>query len=386
MRATILEPALVGRDAELARLRDRLMEAAVFGSGSVVLVAGERGTGKTRLMAEVQREAKAWGAVFLAGAGDPAHPRLPCGLFLGPLRAYLHCSACREPLQETIAQLAPHLWDSLFPHSRRPSSPAPAIDPELCQSLLLACLAHLLLELSRQQPLVLCLEDLHWADPASLQLLGQLAGKSASAPLLIAGTYRPERAAANDINLEEVVWEFCRYPHFEHLRLGRLSLAQTRVAVYSCFAQSAFSEDLVEGIYRQTGGVPLFIVQCLEELRRDGTLCQDQGRGVDRPVEGEVEAPASLRAALRQQLQGLSAQQRAILSCAAAQGEFFAGAPVAQAMGWPLVELLRELSRLERATRLVCCAARGFRFAHPLLVELCGEQLPATSPHPRGFS
>jgi hypothetical protein len=307
VRAAPLEPALIGRDAQLSRLRDRVMEAAVFGRGSVVLVAGERGAGKTRLVAEVEREAAIWGGMFLPGSlpGEP----------LSSLR---------------------------------------------------------LLELSQQRPAVLCLEDLHQADRTSLQLLCQLAGRNAALPLMIVGTYRPERAAANGVNFREAVWELCLYPHFEHLRLGRLSLAQTRVVLYSCFSRSAFSEDLVERLYRQTGGVPLFIVQYLEQLRQDRILYQDRGVWVNRPV-GEEQVPVAARAALLQQLQGLPEEQRAVLCCAAAQGEFFAGAPVARALGRPLIGLLRELGRLERATHLVCRCARGFRFAHPLLVELCRE-------------
>lgn len=377
MRSTELKPALIGRDAGLARLRDRLVEVALFSSGSIVLVAGEHGAGKTRLVAEVEREARAWGVAFLSGTGDPERPDLPCGLFLGVLRDYLKYSARRERrvLREMIAELAPHLWEPLFPRSRHRPSP-PDRDPDLRQALFLARLGHLLLASSQQRPAVLCLEDLHWADPASLQLLCQLAGKNAAASILIVGTYRPEvRAAANDVNLGQVVWEFCRYPHFEHLRLERLSLAQTRVVLYSCFAQSAFSEDLVERLHRQTGGVPLFIVQHLEHLRREGVLYQDRGVWVNRPVE-EAGGPVSMRAALQQQLRGLSEEQRAILCCAATQGESFAGAPVAQAMGWPLIELLRELGRLERTTHLVRRSERGFCFAHPLFAAIFCELLP----------
>lgn len=383
MRSTELKPALVGRDAGLARLRDRLMEAALFSSGSVVLVAGEHGAGKTRLVAEVEREARAWGVRLLSGTGDPERSDLPCGLFLGVLRDYLKFSEprARRVLRETIAELAPQLWRPLFPRSRRQPSPSYR-DPNLRQALFLTRLGQLLLASSQQRPTVLCLEDLHCADPSSLQLLCQLVGKGAAASLLIVGTYRPEvRAVANGVNLGQVVWELCPYPHFEHLRLERLSLAQTRVVLYSCFAPSAFSEDLVERLHRQTGGVPLFIVRHLEHLRREGVLYQDRGVWVDHPVEA-AGIPVAIRAALQQQLRGLSQEERAILRCAAAQGESFAGAPLAQAMGWPLIELLRKLGRLERTTHLLRRSERGFCFAHPLLAAICCELLPeAQSPH-----
>lgn len=378
MSATALKPALIGRDAGLARLRDRLVDAALFSRGSVVLMAGEHGAGKTRLIAEVEREARTWGVRFLNGTGDPERPDLPCGLFLGVLRDYLKYSEPRErrALRETIAELAPQLWEPLFPYSRRQPSPSDR-EPNLRQALFLARLGQLLLASCQQRPTVLCLEDLHWADPTSLQLLFQLAGKGAAVSLLVVGTYRPEvRIAANDVNLGQVVWEFCRYPHFEHLRLERLSLAQTRVVLYSCFAQSAFSEDLVEQLHRQSGGVPLFIVQHLEHLRREGVLYQDRGGvWVNRPV-AEVGIPVSTRAALQQQLRGLSEEQRAILSCAAAQGESFAGVPLAQAMGWPLIKVLWELGRLERTIHLVRRSERGFCFAHPLLAAIFCELLP----------
>ncbi len=386
MRSAELEPALVGRDVALARLRDRLVDAAMFDRGSAVLVAGERGMGKTRLVDQVAREAGVWGVAFLRGAGAPARPDLPCGLFVEVLRAYyLKYWGRRErgTLREIVAGLAPQLWEPLFPLRRRPpSSSEGATSPQLRQALFLARLGQLLLESGRQRPAVLCLEDLHWADRASLQLLCQLAHQSASSSLLIVGTYRPEvRDAANDINLEQVVWEFCRYPHFERLRLERLSLVQTRVVLYSCFAPSAFGEDLVEWLHRQSGGVPLFIAQHLEHLRREGILYQDRGVWVNRPLAG-VEGPVSMRAALQEQLRGLSPAQRAILGCAALQGECFAGEPLARAMGWPLIELLRELGRLERATHLVRRCERGFCFAHPQFAAIFCELLPEAQRRP----
>ena len=191
---TVLGPEFIGRKAELELLRERV-EDALRGRGSVVAVAGEAGAGKTRLINEVKREAAERGMVLLCGTGDPVHSGLAYGVFLGVLTDYVRSSSRseRSVLRETIEELAPYLRDAVFPRAgRRPEPPSADVNPELRQMLFLARLSRMLLESARRRPVMLCLEDLHWADSASLRLLQYLATKNAEAPLLIVCAYRPE--------------------------------------------------------------------------------------------------------------------------------------------------------------------------------------------------
>jgi tetratricopeptide (TPR) repeat protein len=355
------------------------MEEVVAGEGAVVLVAGENGVGKSRLVAELAREAAGRGIWCLSGNGDPARSDLAYGAFLGVLRACMQHGSSRQRrvVREMVEGLAPHLCGSLFPRARRRSrADAAAMNPDFRQVLFLARLTRLLLEEARQHPVLLCLDDLHWADSASLQLLGHLARKSAAAPVMIVAIYRSEAPAEQGTaHLAGMLAEFHRNPHVEELRLGGLSTADTRVLISSCYELSEFSEEFYQRLYCRTRGVPLFILQYLEFLQEKGVLCHPRGLWVDRPWE-ELAIPDSTRGVMQQRAEGLSQEQRDLLSHAAVQGEVFEGELVAQTMACPRTRVLRELGRLAHQTHLVHGEARGFRFEHPLLVEVFYDRLP----------
>lgn len=377
-----LSPTLIGRDSPLASLRSR-MEKALEGRGSVGIVAGEVGVGKTRLMAEVEREAGERGMRYLRGAGDPTQPGLAYGLFIGVLTAYLRDAAPPEQhaLQETIEELAPHLQEVLFPRTpRRLEFPVTELDPDLRQTLFLARLARLLLELAQQQPAVVCFEDLHWADSASLQALRYLVTRNGDAPLMLVATYRLEEVQAaaeaeRAVDLEEVLAVVQSNPHGYELHLERLSPIETKLLVSSCFAVSGFGHQLQELLYGKTEGLPLFVVQYLEFLRDEGIVYERQGLWMDRPIRG-LEVPESIAAAVQERIKRLSNQEREILSYAAVQGEAFASELVAEALGRPHAEVQRLLEHLARTSHLVQHHEGAFRFAHFFLLNACYTHIP----------
>ncbi|MBI4531683.1 MAG: tetratricopeptide repeat protein [Candidatus Latescibacteria bacterium] len=378
---TELRPALVGRETELTLLRNRT-EDALHGRGAVVGVAGEAGAGKTRLIAEIESEATRRGMVCLRGEGDPARSGMAYGLFLGVLSGYLQVCSRREQsaLYRMIEELAPHLRDVLLPKARRQVEPSADMNPELRQMLFIARLSRMLLEFARRCPTVLCLEDLHWTDSASLRLLQYLTTKCAEAPLLIVFSYRPEEereVGREDItvNIGDMVLDLHRYVHFRSLTLGRLSSQEIADMIKSCFPQSEFGSGFLELICHKTEGIPLFVIQYLEFLRDKGTLYERQGLWFNRHVD-EADGPESLHDVVRHRIAGLSDEDVEILSYAAVQGEVFTGGLVAQAMGRSRATVLRILSRLGRTTHLVHSDDRVFRFQHALLVDVFYHFLP----------
>ena len=375
---TELNPALVGRESQRALLRDR-MKGALEGRGSVVAVAGEAGTGKTRLMVEMECEAgRRYGMLFLRGAGDPARAGIAYGLFVGVLAAYLaHASEGeRDALRETIEELVPHLGAALFPRDWRGLESSPELDPELRHTLLQARITRLLLELAQRDPVLLCLEDLHWADSASLQMLGYLATRNVDASLVIVGTYRPEECQeAGRIALGDTLRELSHNAHFQELRLERLSPAEARVLVSSCFTASGFGYELMEMLYRKSEGIPFSLLQYLELLRDEGVISEHNGLWIDRQVRGQ-EVPDSVRAIVRKRFEDLADEEREVLRCAAVQGEAFASELVAEVLGWPHARVWRILEHLERTTHLVRREEDRFRFTHLLLLNPLYNHLP----------
>lgn len=373
--STEMKPVLVGRQAELALLRQKLEETQ-RSRGSVVLVAGEAGVGKTRLVAEIERESQGQGMLFLSSTGEPRRADLAYGIFTGVLRGFLQHGTYRERrlMQETVEELAPQLRDTLISVPARNGHP-PGGSPELRQRLFLGRLTSMLLERTRWQPVVLCLEDLHWADSASLQLLLYLANKNQATPLTIMGTYCPQSAPTGRLaDVEKAVLDLYRNDHFELLNLARLSAAETRELVDSCLGRVEFSEELRELILRRTGGVPLSVVQYLEALREKGMVYRRGSVAMGSRVEEDI--PISARAVLEQRVGGLPEEQQVLLGYAAIQGEFFEGALTAEIMGWSRIEMLRELGRIELGAHLVEREGKRFRFAHPLLAEVCYQSLP----------
>lgn len=376
---TRLEPALVGREVECAFLRQRLEDVLLEGRGSVVLVAGGPGIGKTRLMAELEREAGEREISFLRGAVEYSRAGSAYGLFIGVLELLWERTSEpeRRALRDMVEELVPHLREDLFPGAEdAPEIPAPELDPSLRHTLLSARLTRLIVEQARVQPTVLCLEDLHLADSASLQALRYLATSSRSAPLTIVGTYRPQeqRPAA----LERAVREMRDSLSVQELELDKLSAAQTRALVNSCFATSGFSQELMDLLYRKSEGVPLFLLQYLEHLRDEGRIYEHQEVWMDRLV-ASGEMPEAGQATVRQRLKLLTEEARAVLSGAAVQGEIFASELVARALGRPHAAVRNLLEHLELTTRMVRSEGLYFRFAHPLLLNACYADLSEAS-------
>src|SRR4051794_30298019 len=188
---------LVGREAELTLLRERLSGVAA-GTGSVVLIAGEPGAGKTRLLDALVAEATSAGMVVLRGGSSDVAGMPPYLPFLEALGAYVRATdpdRLRQqigPHVSVLSTVLPELADRLGPPAHLVTLP-----PEQERFRLFEAMAEFLAAIATDRPLVLTLDDLHWADSASLDLLASLARHLASSRALIAGAYRVGDADVN---------------------------------------------------------------------------------------------------------------------------------------------------------------------------------------------
>ena len=385
--STELTPVLMGRESQTESLRNR-MEELLNGRGSIVAVAGATGMGKTRLMAHVEQQAQAHEILFLYGAGDPTRSRTPYGLLIGVLEDFLqHAShGEREALQGAIESLAPHLVETLFsPDQSLEKPPLPTLDPDLRQTLFLARLANSLLELARHRPVLVCLENLQWADSASLQALRYLATRNEDAPLMLIATYRPEELhktveEASAADPQEILREIHTHPHFHELTLDELSATETNALMNSCFPRSGFGDELLDSMYRRTGGIPLFVVQYLDFLRDEGVIFKRRGLWMDRSIR-QPEGPESIHATVQKRIKKLSSEERQVLIYAAPQGEFFDSELVARTLRWPHTRVQDILEELESTHHMVRRHKDQYRFTHVIIANTFFNQLPEKLRH-----
>ena len=254
----------VGREDELRSLMNR-WERALDSEGQVVLIVGEAGIGKSRLVQRFHElivgTPHSW-VETAAGALFQNTPFHPVGEMLRESLAWRG----DEPAEGQLAQLEAALeLAGLKPAEALPliapllSLPLPAkyppspLSPEQQRRRLLATLVEWALGTARVQPLIVATEDLHWADPSTLELIQLLVEQGATARLLLLYTARPEFHA--------------RWPlraHHTQITLNRLSARNVRMMVEEVAARKALSQETVAAVVERTGGVPLFV----EELMR----------------------------------------------------------------------------------------------------------------------
>jgi DNA-binding CsgD family transcriptional regulator len=362
----------VGRAGELAALTADL-DAAVGGHGGVVLVAGEPGIGKTRLAEELAARAAVRGAVVLwgrcwEGAGAPAF-----WPWVQVVRGYVQVQAedlasLRHDLgagAADIAQLVPAV------HDRIPDLPAPPpLEPEAARFRLFDSLAGFLRTAAARRPLVLVLDDLHWADVPSLALLRFMSRELNGTGPLVVGSYRHTEVDQGHPLLGAVA-DLTRGQH-RWLLLG--GLGQQEVAGFMALVAGAEpSAELAEEVYRQTDGNPFFVTEVVRLLASQGRL---DPAARDALVLGS-KLPEGVRAVVAERLSRLSGDCRRTLEIASVVGRDFELRVLQPVSGLDAEQLLMLLEEAE-AARLVGAVPgelSRWRFAHALVREVLYEGL-----------
>ena len=349
----------IGRAAELAAI-DRRLAMLREGAGSVVLLSGDAGIGKTTLAVAGLDRAHALGAAVSVGrryeAGDqPAFAPWP------------------DLLADLARTAGGSHWSPLPP-------PFGAGPPAQTAHHLTAAVAAFLRRVAAERPLVLLVEDLHWADRDAVELLEAATRSVAAVPLLVLATYRPE-AAHRAHPLYGVLPRLLRDRPVEHLRLDELSVAD--VADLVAVRAGPGTPELAAYLHARTGGHPLFLVELLRHLV-DGHRLPDGGDGRLLPPTGHVEVPGHLRHVVAHRVAALGAEAEGLLAVAAVAGEAWDLSVVEAVLGWDEGRLLGALEAVLRAEVAVPVAGGGerYRFRHALIREvLYGDQVARRRRH-----
>lgn len=365
---------LIGRQREMAQLQQRFADA-VAGQMSVALVSGEPGIGKTRLLDEVAAQAHATGARVLHGAATEAEGMPPYLPFLEALGQHIRATPPDVLRAQTGTDAA--ILASLLPelHARLGELPRTlnALPPEQARLRLYEAIGALLANIAHEQPLLLQLDDLHWADPATLDLLCYIAAHHRDSHMLILGAFR-EGEAAHELAFERSIATLYR------LRtLSVLSLATLPSADVSRLAQSYIGGLLEPSASRlltlQGEGNPFFVEELLRSWVETGTLAHagpmdaHEDRWSITSAAAEAEIPSSILTLVRQRLIRLPTDTVELLRTAAIIGRVFESALLAEITGSE-PESVEERIQVAVRARLVRAMHPGaFAFAHDRVRE-----------------
>ncbi|HEY8173410.1 MAG TPA: AAA family ATPase [Dehalococcoidia bacterium] len=299
----------VGRREEMDGLKEAL-ESALSGKGSLAMLVGEPGIGKTRLAEEFAVYAGLRGAQVLTGHCYEGEASLPYRPFVEAFRQYTRS----RPDAELRAQLGPGAPEiaTLVSEIRQrfpDIEAAPKLDPEAERLRLFESVSEFLHNASTAQPLVLHLDDLHWADKPSLLLLQHLAQRTARDRLLIVGAYR-------DIELDrthplsEVLGALRRLPNYRRVLLRGLpqdSVTDLLSIIDPSEEGAPARQALAAALYQETEGNPFFIREVLAHLIETGKIVHEGGRWVGKVTSvSELGIPEGVREVIGRRLTRLS--------------------------------------------------------------------------------
>jgi DNA-binding CsgD family transcriptional regulator len=361
-------PILIGRAQPLATL-EQLLTTARAGHGQVALISGEAGIGKTRLVRELADLAQAQGWALLDAHCFPQDRLCPYAPVLDLFRT--HFWQRPDELAAFSGELAPLLPD-LLPGSA--AAPPVALDSEQEKRRRFAALARFFAQQAERQPLLLIVEDIHWSDDLSLELLFTLARQCAERPILLVLTYRSDES-------EQVLLPWLA--QLDRARLGQevalapLSRDDVAGLLGALFAlERPARPEFLNALYSLTEGNPFFLEEVLKSLVAAGEIFYHDGIWDHRPLS-EIRIPRSVQDAVGRRAAQVSESARHVLALAAVAGRRFDFALLLALSGLTEQDLLAVLKELIAAQLIAEESSERFAFRHALVREAIYSDLLA---------
>lgn len=356
---TVVSPVLVGRAREVDIL-DRALHTVQNGKGCCVFLAGEAGIGKSRLAAELEHRATTANFLVLRGYCSEQDTSFPYGPWIGALRTFMAPQTATQA-SEWLGAAAPEMVKLLPELSLLLPTiqPTPPLDPAAEKHRLFETLARFATTLTASHPLLIILEDLHWSDEQSLELLHFFVRRAAAFPILILGTYRGEEYSPR---LAYYLTELTRARLADEIQLTPLNRPDvSRIIQAILKTESPLSPDWLDLLMPLTEGIPFFIEEMTKSLVQAGR----------RPGQWDpFQIPRSIQHIIQRQVEQLPESSRHILSLASVIGVRFDFALLQEAAAVEETSLLGMLKELIVAQLIVEETADQYAFRHALTREV----------------
>ncbi|TVP49341.1 MAG: hypothetical protein EA350_02310 [Gemmatimonadales bacterium] len=349
---------VVGRDGERQRLA-RAFRHVREGGGRMVAVAGEPGIGKSTVIDGFLADLRTEGEIPLILRGHCSESLAGAEAFLPVLEALdqLRSGDAARPFDAVFRSVAPTWFAQLASgevsdtETGIPGEPAPAASPERLKREL----GSLLEEISRHRPIVLVIEDLHWADISTVDMLNYLAGRFSSMRLLLLTGYRPSDLALAHHPFLGVRTELRSRGLLDEIELGFLAVDDVAAYLGLQFPGHRFPPRFASVVHARTDGSPLFMADLVRYLRDTGGIVEGEaGWELGRDAAIALEAlPDTVRAMIARKIDQVDTEDRVLLDAACVMGREFDSTTVGEAIGMEPIEVEDRLHRLEHVHVLI---------------------------------
>jgi tetratricopeptide (TPR) repeat protein len=378
---------LAGREEELEFMMGFLGEA-ISGKGTLVLLSGEAGIGKTRLVEEFRSLAVSTGCRFLLGDCLPGAP----SPYLPFYEAFQRCVAAKVVDVSFLNQMEipARISRTMAPRTSQVNANGPGMDAAASRKgdsmdadartgseRVLFSTLQALREISVKRPVVLCIEDLHWADSASVQLLHFLARNSSGLRVLLIGTYRPEDVRVDAMGGAHPLLETLRIMRREEvcheIGLSVLNIEEMRIAIESMLG-GLIEHDLLQRIWTESGGNPLFAIETVRLLVSTKSIAFQSGMWKI-VATTRMDIPPTVKEVISRRIEKLPRSQRRILDCAAVVGDCFDSEVLEGALGLNRLALLEDLDYIEKDYQIIHENDGRYRFDHEKTKRVIYDQI-----------
>ena len=368
-----LSPVLIGREHELGLLEDTLLTSS-RGDARVALIAGEAGMGKTRLAEELVVRARKIGFDVLTGACSEAELSLPYLPFVEAIGNYI----ARTDVEALRARLGPSARElgRLFPRLAGGELPADAGDPAHARLRLCEALTELLNVPAERRGLLLVLEDLHWADASTREVIDFLVRRLRTGRVMILGTYRSDEMHRKH-PLVPTVQGWVRGGLVELVELAPLTPDGIGGMVRAIFDEQHVTPEFSNFLHSRCEGNPFVLEEMLKLAIDRGDIYRTE-RGWERKALGELRLPRTVKDTILLRVERLDDRQVQLLGTAAVLGQSFEASLLTAASGQAAEVVEEALHAAEQQQILEEDPRAGrYRFRHALTREVIYEDLPA---------